>query len=587
MSRAKRFTFIYGIVIVGFFVIALTAVYAYFWELPKLNLEPYNLKATSIVSKIRPNTDIVEFDDELVLYSLRGQTAMGQIVLRSNKDIDQAEIKVEGLINELEDAEINSKDIQIGLQGFVKTTYKSDPAADSIGYYPDPVIFDPEPFELKQDKNQPLIIRIDSTRSIRSGIYEGTIDAYFDDILEKSIEIKLYIFDKRFPIKRELHTLVGMDKSSIRKYYDVEDEKSLLNNLVLDGLQHGFNIFGTDLDRPFGINEVDEKDLDFSQSDKYISEWRQSGLNSIFIPGDDSFHVETYGEDKFFKYLERISDHYESKNWLEDSYIYPISDPETEDSYKRIKELYTKLKDQRLSLPVLLTEQVTPDNKDWSDLVDLIDIWIPHGEKYYQDYDAMEKARKSGDATGFYTPGRYAGFDGYSEISTPSHSIDRAFNDLVFAGLGAYKNSNTYHLMWNGTWWSEANPWEDPQTWKTGKQTDNTTLAGNGTGYLYYPATQVSEFISGQKNSSQKFIPSLRLLAFEQGLNLYEVARIAKLKKNIVPDFAKISPNTANIEYQNFITRLYDNFKINNQTADLPDYKPKFQFNLQSILPKW
>ncbi|MFH1749361.1 MAG: hypothetical protein ABH837_00455 [bacterium] len=587
MSRAKRFTFIYGVVIVGFFVIALIAVYAYFWELPKLNLEPYNLKATSIVSKIRPDTNIVNFDNELALYSLRGQTALGQIVLRSNKDIEQVEIKIEGLQNESEDIEIDSDDIQIGLEGFIKTTYKSDPAADSIGYYPDPVIFDPEPFKLKQNKNQPLVIRIDTMRSIKSGIYKGTIDAYFDDILEKSIDIKLYIFDKRFPIKRELHTLVGVDKSSIRKYYTVEDEKSLLNNLVLDGLEHGFNIFGTDLERPLGINEVDKKDLDFEQSDQYISEWRQSGLNSIFIPGDDSFHIQTYGGEKFFAYLKHISDHYENKDWLEDSYIYPISDPETEDSYKRIKELYTKLKDQISNLSILLTEQVTPDKKDWPSLVDLIDIWIPHGEKYYEDYEAMQKARNLEDAIGFYTPGRYAGFEGYSDIPTPSHSIDRAFNDLVFAGLEAYKNSDTYHLMWNSTWWSEADPWEDPQTWKAGKQTDNTTLAGNGTGYLYYPASDVTTNMPEQKNSSQKFIPSLRLLAFEQGLNLYEVAKIAKLKKNIVPDFVKISTNTVNIEYQIFLTRLYDNFKINNQKADLPDYKSKWRFNLQSILPKW
>ena len=67
MSRAKRFTFIYCVVIIGFFVIVLIAVYAYFRELPKLNLEPYNLKATSIVLKIRQDTDIVNFDDVRLL----------------------------------------------------------------------------------------------------------------------------------------------------------------------------------------------------------------------------------------------------------------------------------------------------------------------------------------------------------------------------------------------------------------------------------------------------------------------------------------------------------------------------------------
>ncbi len=587
MSRAKRFSYIYGVVIIGFFAIILIAVYAYFWELPKINLEPYNLKATSIISKIRPDTDIVNFDDELVLYSLRGQTAMGQVVLRVNKDIDRAEIKIDSLKSKSEDTNIDSKDIRIGLEGFVKTSYKSDPAADSIGYYPDPVVFDPEPFKLKQDKNQPLVIRIETIRSIKSGIYQGTIGAYFNDILEKSIDIKLYIFDKRFPIKRELHTLVGVDKLSIRKYYTIEDEKSLLNNLVLDGLSHGLNIYGTDLERPLGINEADKEDLDFSQSDEYISEWRQAGLNSIFVPGDDVFYIETYGEEKFFEYLKQISDHYKDKGWLDDSYVYPISDPETKDNYKRIKSLFIDIKDQVPNLPILLTEQVTPDKKNWPDLSGLVDIWIPHGEKYYEDYDAMKKARETDDLIGFYTPGRYAGFKGYSDISTPSHSIDRAFNDLVFAGLEAYKNSDSYNLMWNSTWWSEANPWQDSQTWKPGKQTDNTTLAGNGTGYLYYPATEISQFMPRQKNNSQKFIPSLRLLAFEQGLNLYEVAKIVKFKKNIIPDLTEVSASTVNIEYQNFVTRLFSNFKIDNKKAELPDYKSKWRFNFQSILPKW
>ncbi len=589
MSRAKRFTFIFGVVIAAAAAIILITAYFYILELPRLKLGPYNLKAATIVQKIHTDTDISNFDDELVLYALKGQTAIGQVVMQANKDIEKAEIQIEKLTNKNGSGEITQENIAIGLQGFIDIRYKSDPIAYNLGKYPDPVIFDPLAFSLKKEQNQPLVIKIVTPKTANSGIYQGKIEAYFDGICEKSIPLKLYVFDEKFPIERKLHTLAGMDRTSVQKYYNkVSDQDSLFSNLVLDGLSHGINIFGTELERPFGINEVDTKELDFSKSDDFIARWRSKGLNSIYIPGDDNFHIPTYGETKFLEYLQQIKKHYQAKGWLEDAYIFPISDPETKESYLRVKKLYTLIGKNVPEFSRLLTEQVTPDKKNWEDLSSVVDIWIAQGEKYYEDYEAMQDARKKGDEIGFYTPGRYAGFEGYSKLKSPSHSIDRAFNDLVFVGLEAYRNSDTYHLMWNTTYWLEANPWENPQTWETGRQADGTTRAGNGAGYLYYPGTEISKYMKSQEDRQAEFVPSLRLLALEQGLNLYEVATLADLQKNIVPEFSKISEISANREYKIFLNRLYKNFKINEKMPEFDDdYESRWNFDFKSFLPKW
>jgi hypothetical protein len=307
-------------------------------------------------------------------------------------------------------------------------------------------------------------------------------------------------------------------------------------------------------------------------------------MNTVYVPATESFFVSTYGEDKYLEYLRQIRNHYDEKGWLENSVALPIFEPETKNGYLKAESLYPKIKIKAPGLARALGEQATPDKDEYPSLFGDVDVWLAGGEKYYADYVAMQNRRKVGDEIGFYTPGRYSGVKGYSDLVVPTHSIDRQFNDLVFAGLEAYRNHDDYHLIWNTTYWTDDSPWESTQTWKQGRQADGTTLAGNGSGYLYYPATVVDKYMKGQKPQSAKFVPSLRLIALESGLNLYEVAKIADFSPKQVPAFQDLSANSAEGEYQQMLNKLYAHFDIQSQKPELPKYESSWLDRLKAAI---
>lgn len=205
---------------------------------------------------------------------------------------------------------------------------------------------------------------------------------------------------------------------------------------------------------------------------------------------------------------------FEPKGLLDRLFVFSIDEPNSRQDYETVRRLGRWI-DEAVGdkLPLMLTEQIRPQNPAWGSLVGYVDIW----NSGQSSLEEMAVRRAAGDRIWVYN----AGLAGEPYIDTPGLEM------RTWAWAAWRFDLEAWHF-WDTCYWRQKHfgvqemtkVWHDPLTFdETRRIKDGRpypaewALRLNGDGVLFYPGSEVG--ITGP-------IGCFRLKAFRRGAQDYE-----------------------------------------------------------------
>lgn len=215
--------------------------------------------------------------------------------------------------------------------------------------------------------------------------------------------------------------------------------------------------------------------------------------------------------------LDQFADHFRAKGWYDRAFLYIIDEPNDADAYDEVRA-YGRLVDESGSgLPLLVTEQPTPDDPDWGSLLGYVDIWDAGTGAF--DPAQMAARRAAGDRTWTYNGG---------EPAAGSQIIDTDGIGMRTWPWIAWRYGVQGWHYWDACYFTDRyndrpdnDVWADPLTFdQRGRGLpEGWADWGNGDGTLFYP---------GAPRGIDGPVSSVRMKALRRGMQDYEYLWLAR-----------------------------------------------------------
>lgn len=226
-----------------------------------------------------------------------------------------------------------------------------------------------------------------------------------------------------------------------------------------------------------------------------------------------------------------------------------LDEPNNEDQYKLVREWGRFFKELQakhgVKIPLMITEQIKPDNEAWGSLIGSVDIWVPHVGEVWQDLESAKPAKEiprrlaAGEEVWTYTalvqtPDEWRAAHGRPEKLTqgqpPVWVTDYPPINYRILGWLAPRHNISGLTYWDTSFWKgdDFDVWTSNGTYPH----DNDTMF-NGDGFLIYPATIARQGHEGP-------IASIRLKWIREGMDDHDY--IALMEK---AGFKKTALDTA------------------------------------------
>jgi len=208
-----------------------------------------------------------------------------------------------------------------------------------------------------------------------------------------------------------------------------------------------------------------------------------------------------------------------------------LDEPNSKPAYEHAREwgkFFRELKDKHdIRVPLLITEQPTPDEADWGSLVGGVDIWSAHVSAVWQDLESAKptlditKRLKAGEEVWTYTALVQAPEEWKAKHNHPAQIFESQppvwltdyppMNYRILAWLMP-RHGVTGITYWDTSFWPEGgfDVWSDAGTYPH----DNSEVY-NGDGQLIYPAFP-------QRHGQEGPVASLRLKWLRESADDYD-----------------------------------------------------------------
>ncbi|MBD3181093.1 DUF4091 domain-containing protein [Candidatus Poribacteria bacterium] len=501
-------------------------------------------ESTYKISRERPVPE--KKADEIYISAARNEYEPFQLVLRSEKDLQDVSIEI-GELRTMEGHIIPTENIEISTVGYVYVKIPTD-RVGCVGYWPDPLPPYKGSLSLKADQNQPLWINVYVPPHATAGDYRGKLTVKADSW---SQQFQLHLHVWRFSLAKESHvrSAMGFSVGNVKKYHHLETEEELRQ--VLDKYYESFSKHRIS---PYNAMQLDPIKVDFSDdqvkidfeafdrsAEKYFDEM---GFTSFRMPlygmGGGTFHSRRLGEINghkqgtpeherlFTEYLSQVEKHLEQKGWLEHTFVYWFDEPSPKD-YEFVNDGMSLIHRAAPKITRLLTEQ--PE----SELFGSVDIWCPVTSSY--NHEKAEERRKEGESFWWYV------CTGPKEPYVTLF-IDHFATEMRLWLWQTWKYKLKGILVWQTNYWTSGlvfpdpdyqNPYEDPMSYQTGygRPVGYIGYWGNGDGRFIYPPVEAME--SDEKCFAEP-VSSFRWEMLREGIEDFEyfwilAERIKKAKE--------------------------------------------------------
>jgi hypothetical protein len=474
-------------------------------------------RATRKVMQERPPQP----NKEIVLSAAKNEYEPFQVVVRADGgDLQNVHAWVSDLVGP-GDAVIPWHNVELYRAWYLTVTVPSGENDESdgvegdpreAGEYVDPLIpfydpYDPRhyavgtPFDVPQDRLQPIFGDIYIPENVPAGEYEGVLYITVDLVLAAEVPIKLRVWNFALPNARRINTSYRLRYDYVLRFhggsdgdYDPEALRICEN---YEEVLHKFRIdrntvFWGPPDLPSPFFEFDGDTLlppDYTAYDAHVAprfdgskfdDGSPSSMTNVklFAPGRDSGLEASLTEDQYILAARDLARHLKEKGWFERMFVYVKDEPWLHGALLDVAydaELM-KLADPDWESRMMATNHWVPE------LQYAIGIWCPMTSNYDQwNWSAFEYGREDyarlireeGDKLWFYvcsaTVPPYAGYD----IDTQLGHEPR-----ILKWGSWYENAHGF-LYWCTCCWSSSDPWNNIKTAGPGIR--------NGNGFLFYP----------------------------------------------------------------------------------------------------
>ncbi len=179
-----------------------------------------------------------------------------------------------------------------------------------------------------------------------------------------------------------------------------------------------------------------------------------------------------------------------------------LDEPKSKEDYDRVRAwgtFFHELREHRsVNIPLLVTEQIEPENPEWGSLAGSVDIWDAHVGDVWRDLEAPDAKQlipsriKAGDQVWTYpalvqTPDAWKALHGHPTTlgagQPPVWLTDYPPMNYRILGWLCARQGITGISYWDTSYWPEDHDvWTDNGTYPHGESTYN------GDGFLIYPA---------------------------------------------------------------------------------------------------
>lgn len=480
---------------------------------------------------LRETTFFPQFDRTLDYAA--GESAVFQFVVRSDVELTDLQVSVEGMEN-----------VRLGFLGYVSDGYKdNDQGFDAIvstqNYYPDPII---ETSRLDKpvprENSQPVWVTVDIPRDTPAGTYEGTF------VIKGRYEGRRFTFRKDisytvYPVVLEEPDLWVTNWFSVdRAEYVFGSEKvepgsdkyfEFIKMLAEKMKENHHNVMMFNLSLIDVTLDGEKYSFDYSLFDKVASIFREAGILKMLEVGhlggrlggwDDDFGVRVplmeggslvrrtlpLSDARTRNYCEQfipsLVNHIKEMG-LYDIYVQHIADEPVDANCKSYVAIARYIK--QLAPGTRLIEAIHSGNLD-----DVLDVWVPQLDYFSSNYDFYKSKMEEGDQVWFYTcmypHGDYA-----------NRFLEQPLLKTRLLHWINYRYGATGYLHWGYNYWHD-DVWSDIST---------VTSAGSvlpaGDAYIVYPG-------DGQ------IYRSIRFEAFRDGIADYTLLKMLAEKNKDAAD---------------------------------------------------
>ncbi len=367
------------------------------------------------------------------------------------------------------------------------------------------------PFDVWQDRHQPLWLEVFAPRDAVPGVYSGVFTVKADAVpaVEMSIQVTVWPFtlpegpahENHFGGFERVAAYHGL-KADSEQYYVLEDRYAAmmaehrLNPPVPRRLrpapaEDGSIVFDTELDRQF---------------EEFVNRHHVTNVEVPRAPFGDILGADRPRALNFYRswyaYLE-------SKGWAKGAYLYMLDEPNDPEAYERVRQLGGLVREAEPRLRRLVVEQPYTQNPEWGALDGAIDIWCPLFGFVHEP--SVQRVQANGDEVWSYTalvqtaPPYHPEYESVKTELPPFWQIDFPWLSYRIAPWLNRRYGITGLLYWSTVYWGspDRNPWDDP----------GFRVRWNGDGFLFYPGADAG--IEGP-------IASIRLKNLRDGMEDYE-----------------------------------------------------------------
>ena len=498
--------------------------------------------------------------ESLLISAAKNEKEPLQIALRSSNDYSNIRVEVTNPVNS-EGRKLDQ--VSVNLVGYVPIDYPSNyyekkvpywflkfPSEDIgsdgwSGFWPDPLL-PPEPFDLKANTTQPVLIEVTVPEGVPAGDYTGQIRIYNGDTVMKQLPWKVHVWNFTLPEMnsfgalydyRSVHRTPESEKELVRK--DISGNN--LRNMYLSFMAKHRISSGEINPVPkvkYGNGVVA---IDFTEYDKaaafYFDELKNpfaylpTSLFYLFgwaFPPSDKFGEKPYpgeypyeGADRsklhpeykkaYQLVLKTFWDHLKEKGWADRCILYLSDEPHEADNNNgssndiriQMKALCDMIHEVDPKIPVYVsTWWYRPE---WEGYIDIWGLGF-NGEGDYGHYvtaEDMKQITRSGGRIWYTTDGNFC-------TETPYLALERL---LPWFG---YKYGAEAYEFW-GVNWLTYNPykygWHSYISESQAPGEESWKRYPNGDGFLIYP---------GKPIGKDGLIGSIRLKQVREGAEDYE-----------------------------------------------------------------
>jgi len=251
------------------------------------------------------------------------------------------------------------------------------------------------PFDVEFGACQPIWADMYVPRNAYPATYEATITVNATDQFRGTVShfftISLTVWDFTLPFKPSLETTFHLSHGPIYDFYNVQNEndpdavwRNLHTVYKKEILRHRITPKGISYYMPQPLengtpNWANGAYLEFENELRFwIEEMNVTTVDFYYIPYLDPV-LDTTGPDRnrTINYVKGIYDLMKANNWEDLLYIHMFDEPNSMDDYQTVREYADVFKEVDEDLRYLVTEQISPQDPTWGNLVGSVKIWCP------------------------------------------------------------------------------------------------------------------------------------------------------------------------------------------------------------------